>query len=271
MKSILKTMLLFIMLIAFVSVSIASAQDGNGSKEENKKKSTKKIVIVYKPKVSIGVPGNREGAASRGPDDVPFLSALVPDHIGCSSVDQPTIYWFIEKTTTQKIYFKLHLEPAPGQTIDDLYEDDEEDAPANEVSKKKGFGFVFQTEVDCSKLSGIVGLSLKKYGVKLLPGRVYKWSVSGEVTDSDSKSNDKKAFGKIQFIAPTTKEKQEFEKAKGLDKIQALASNGMWYDTLSEFSKLIRDNPGDKELLSYRAAMLDQVGLTVTVSKLKEK
>lgn len=244
--------------------------------QKKKKKKKRRRAFVYKPKADIGAPTNREGAAARGPNDIPFISALVPDHIGYSSIDQPTIYWFIRKSTKQKIYFTLTLEPRKGASIDDLYseedvdDEDDEDEDGNEVSKpQKNLGYVFRTEVNCSKKSGIVGVSLKKYGMKLLPGRVYKWSVSGK--NSDDASGDKKAFGTIKYVDPSKKEKLAFAKAKGLDKVQAYANNGMWYDTLAEFSKMIRKNPGDKELVTFRNEFLAQVGLNETVGFIEKK
>ena len=70
------------------------------------------------------------------------MSALVPDHVGISSIDQPTIYWFIRKPTKLKVIFTLRLEPVAGGSIDDLITDEdldkEDEDEDNEVSKLDG-------------------------------------------------------------------------------------------------------------------------------------
>ena len=104
---------------------------------------------------------------------------------------------------------------------------------------------------------------------------MYSWFVAGRALTKDNKeagaSADKKAQGTIKYLDPTKKEKVVISKAAGMDRIQAYAENGMWYDTLSEFAKLIKKNPKDKELLAFRTGFLTQVGLNNTVRCIQGK
>ncbi|MGV7229986.1 MAG: DUF928 domain-containing protein, partial [Nitrospirales bacterium] len=40
------------------------------------------------------------------------------------------------------------------------------------------------------------------------------------------------------------------------------AQKGQWYDALTALQTLIQSNPGNTDLLTQRAALLEQVGLT---------
>src|SRR5262249_44782001 len=61
---------------------------------------------VYNPP-SRGAPGGRIGGGTRGGGNIFVLSVLAPDHSGLTTSEQPSLYWFISKTTSLPVEVTL--------------------------------------------------------------------------------------------------------------------------------------------------------------------
>jgi hypothetical protein len=100
-------------------------------------------------------------------------------------------------------------------------------------------------------------VSLADYGIKLVPGERYIWSIA-LVFDPKRRSKDVIAMGAIERVeradinlaaAPTTESFYKF------------AADGLWYDAVMAISQLIETAPADPALRKHRADLLDQVDL----------
>jgi hypothetical protein len=117
----------------------------------------------------------RVGGSSRGvPPALPMVAALVPDHLGLTTAEQPTLYWFLSAPTGARIEIALIR---PGEVM-----------PVLEVSQQ-------------GDQAGIRALDLKAHGVRLQPGVEYEWSVA-LVPDSAERSRDIVAGGAIMRLTP---------------------------------------------------------------------
>ena len=186
-----------------------------------------------------GKPAGRVGGGSRGTGDQawPVLAALVPEHVGQTVSDQPSLFWYIDavpKAGTQLVFALI---------------DEYSVEPIREIS------------LAAPAQPGVQRISLAAYGVKLEPGVEYEWSVA-LVVDPEQRSNDIIASGWIDRLkeAPEGLESRTQEGA-ATGAVNAYAELGLWYDALSAISDLIDQNPGDASLKQIRAALLQQVGL----------
>src|SRR5262245_53634443 len=69
-------------------------------KDQDKKVESSASVPVYAPP-KRGAPGGRVGGGTRGIQrEVFVLSVLAPDHSGFTTSEQPSLYWFISKSTS---------------------------------------------------------------------------------------------------------------------------------------------------------------------------
>src|SRR5205823_6383408 len=139
---------------------------------ENKQQASAAGVPVYKPPVGRGVPGGRIGGGTRGGDLTFVLSVLAPNHTGLTLQEQPVLYWYLSKQMTSPLEFTL--------TDDGI-------KPLVEARMEPPFE------------RGIHGLKLSDYGVKLLPGKRYKWFVS-LVVDHERRSRDILAGATIEHV-----------------------------------------------------------------------
>ena len=105
--------------------------------------------------------------------------------------------------------------------------------------------------------AGIQRVRLSDYGVKLIPGERYNWSIA-LVLDPKRRSKDIIAMGAIERVeraginlaaAPTT------------DAFYRFAADGLWYDAVMVISELIESAPNDMALRKQRVELLDQVDL----------
>ena len=190
--------------------------------------------FVYRPPVR-GAPASRVGGGSRGVGDITLeLSVLAPDHTGLTTKSQPTLYWFISK-------------PANAR-LDVTVINDEDIDP------------VLEKVVGTPKSAGIQKLDLATAGTTLAPGIEYPWFMS-VTPDEGQRSNDVVASGTIQYIAPDADLESRIAKADERTLAGIYAENGVWYDAIDSISRAIQNNPGDANLRTRRADLLEQVGL----------
>lgn len=189
--------------------------------------------IVYKPPLR-GAPQARVGGGTRGSESAAVVQVLAPDHVGLTTQAQPTLYWYARTPSVAR--FEVALIDAEG--IDPLLE----------------------VETDTGMAAGIQHLNLGDHGVSLQPGVSYQWSVA-LVVDAHNRSSDLVASGVIERIELDENQDNRIRGSSGLQRVQTLAGEGLWYDALDEVSLLIAASPDDESLQAARNQLLAQVGL----------
>ena len=191
---------------------------------------------VYRPP-SVGKPARTVGGGSRGPGDgFTELYVLVPDHVGQTVAEQPSLFWYVDKVPATPVTVEFSLLDEGG--IDPLV----------------------QATLDPLARPGIHRVELSKYDVKLQSGMEYEWSIS-LVPDAKSRDKDIVSTGWIDRVDPPSG--MDTALASGGEEARAFvfAENGLWYDALSALDQRIEREPGNKDLVKMRADLLRQVGL----------
>ena len=192
---------------------------------------------LYTPPKKL-TPRARIGGTLRGLEGAhPEIVALVPDHVGWTVKQAPTLNWFLSKPTTAPLRFTLN--------------DDRKILPIHEAP------------LAAPNTAGVQSIDLKALGINLEPNVQYRWFVS-VVRNADAPSQDIVAGGMI--------ERCEFNECMiersvilscDPESVRMNALNGFWYDAMGCLCNLIEKSPKDPSLRRLRAALLRQVGLNV--------
>jgi hypothetical protein len=207
---------------------------------QTKKQPARRSKFIYRPPLR-GAPQVRVGGGTRGTaDQVAILQVLAPDHVGLTTQAQPTLYWYAHTPVAAHFEFAL---------IDD-----------------EGIEPLLEIEAGSEKVSGIQQIDLGDHGISLAADVPYQWSVA-LVTDETSRSADVIASGVIERIEPGEGLVGRIRRTEGENLVGAYASEGIWYDALQTISEMIAKAPGDRNLRSIRASLLEQVGLPVVAAQ----
>lgn len=192
---------------------------------------------IYKPPLR-GVPTGRVGGGTRGapggPDRLVVLAVLAPDHIGLTTQEQPSLYWYISQPTTAVI----ELTVAENQAVNPMLE----------------------KRINSPSQAGVQRIRLADYGVRLKPGIVYRWYIT-VVPDPNIRSKDILAGGLIERAEPSANLRTQLAQQGPAQAPIAYAEEGIWYDALSAISEMIDATPNDSALHAQRASLLEQVRL----------
>jgi len=209
-------------------------EHGSDAKTAEKGKST--ALTVYVPR-SRGSVGARTSGGTRIASGAPRIAVLVPDHVGLTTRERPTLAWYLSGDTEHPVEFSLIADGAVATTA---------------VAMLKG-----------PLRAGIHLLNLADYGARLDEGITYDWYVS-LVLDPDARDTDVVAGGKIERVS-TGADLGKDLLAAGEPSYRLLARNGVWYDAIADLSAAIdaapAGSPTGRELRSERAALLEQVGV----------
>jgi len=233
------------LVLAVASAAALAVDDGkagvSGQKAQSSGASQKaRAAYVYVPP-KRGAPLARVGGGSRGVNDnLPYISVITPDHVGFTSLSQPVLYWYISDDMKTRFEFAL-------------INDDDID-PMVEVTSEQ------------EMKAGLNSLNLADHGVTLEPGVAYQWSVA-LVSDVDKRSSDIVSSGQIELLELTGEQEERLKNTNAEERVMIYAREGYWYDTFAGLSELIAADPGNSELRTQRAALLEQIGLpTVSTS-----
>ena len=190
---------------------------------------------VYTPPKQLA-PRARVGGSLRGTDgNEPEIVALVPDHVGLTVKQTPTLNWFLSKPTAYPLFFTLN----DTQRLLPIYEG----------------------SLPAPTHAGVQSIDLKTLKLTLEPNVQYRWFVSAR-PNPDSPSQDIVAGGMI--------ERCEFSECLVIttvnmtctpESVRTNAMASMWYEAMACVSSLIEREPKDPPLRRLRAALLRQVGL----------
>ncbi|MHB8880687.1 MAG: DUF928 domain-containing protein [Thermodesulfovibrionales bacterium] len=235
----MKKYALSVMLVLLLAVPFDSSGAGKEpAAKENGKKQDTGFFVNYKPRAgSVGRPAIRIGGGTRGAGDItPVLAALAPDHVGLTTLEKPTLCWYLSDRARTRLEITINDEASPRP--------------------------VFEREFTEAAEPGIQCMSLAGYDVSLTPDIEYQWFVA-IVVDPEHRSRDIVSSGMIKRVAPSPQLILQLGSAgSGLGKAAVYASEGIWYDALSLLSAEIAERKEDKGLRAERARMLEQAGLS---------
>lgn len=203
----------------------AEAADSSTSPSES--------TFVYKPPL-LGAPSRRVGGATRGSGKADFvLNVLAPDQTGLTTQAQPILYWYASGPSATSVEVTVIADVAEKPLL------------------SKDFALT---------PAGMLSIDLSNYGITLKPDTDYEWFVS-VVPDPEQRSKDVTSGGTIRRVAADPAVMAQLASASERDVPRIYAEAGLWYDAIEALSRLIERKPGDQELRSQRAALLDQIGL----------
>ncbi len=191
---------------------------------------------LYTPPKKL-IPRARVGGGLRGTDGKePEIVALVPDHVGLTVKQAPSLNWFLSKPTSLPIRFTL----IDIRSVKPLYEG----------------------SIPTPGQVGVQSLNLKDLGLTLEPDVQYRWYISA-IRDPDSPSKDIVTGGVIERCEFSTC-LVEMEVDLNCDQQSVLRNSvrGFWYDAMACLCDLINSNPSDQGLRRQRAHLLNQIGLS---------
>ena len=192
-------------------------------------------IPVYTPPKKL-TPRARVGGTLRGTEGhEPELVALVPDHVGLTVKQTPTLNWYLSKPTSYPLRFTLN--------------DTQKIAP------------VYEGPLPTPMEPGVQSVDLKALGLTLEPNVQYRWFVSAR-RNADSHSEDIVAGGMIErcdFSECLTVTSVNLTCDR--ESVRTNALIGFWYDAMGCVCSLIENEPKDSSLRRLRAALLRQVGL----------
>jgi hypothetical protein len=210
--------------LTVVTMLVGAAASGFAADVQNKKGTP-----VYRPPIR-GAPVGRVGGGTRGTSDGrPHVAVLAPDHVGLTRLEQPMLYWFLDRPTTHAVEVT--------------------------IIEAEGVKPLFERRVQ-APAAGIYALSLSDAGVRLKPGMRYQWFVA-VIVDPDYRSKDILSGAIIERLAPAA----DGSAAAG-DDTGELAAAGLWYDALMAVSTQIDVRPTDPTPRQHRQALLEQIGLS---------
>ena len=194
--------------------------------------------VLYQPPRGLGAPsaGRRVGGGTRGTNkSIPILSVLAPGHTGLTVREQPDLYWFASDVVTNPVELTLTLE--------------------------KGDSPLLEKRLAIPTHAGVQRVRLADYGVKLIPGERYSWSIA-LVLDPKRRSKDVIAVGAIERVERAGLDQAALAAGPTTDSFYRFAADGLWYDAVMTISELIESSPADPALRKQRADLLDQVDLS---------
>jgi len=190
---------------------------------------------IYTPRNKT-MPRARVGGSLRGTDGKdPEIVALVPDHVGLTMKQAPSLNWYLSKPTSLPIRFTL-----------------------NDIRSVKP---MHEGPIPTPVQAGIQSLNLKDLGLTLEPDVQYRWYISA-IRDPDQPGTDIVAGGVIERCEfSTCLVEMEVDLTCDQHSVLRNAVRGFWYDAMSCLCDLITTNQKDASLRRMRAALLKQVGL----------
>ena len=200
--------------------------------EAQKQQMSQGDLPIYKPRKQ-STPKGRVGGGIRGGDG-PALYVLAPDHVGFTKDEQPSLFWYLSKTTSLPLEFTL----IDGRAVKP----------------------VLETKLKAPAQPGVQRISLKDLGIKLEPGVQYKWFITLQV-GAEASSKDVVAGGTIERIPFIEALSIHLPSAKNGDAVFRYAEAGLWYDAIATISEMIEKTPDDRKLRKQRASLLQQVNL----------
>lgn len=195
-----------------------------------------------------GMPGRREGGGTRDPlacvrGKPNRLTALLPTtNLGLTVADYPRFFWYMPQTKAKQAEFTL-------VEVDENLED-------RQPIYKTTFNLPESTP------GGIASLQLPRqtHITPLKVGKDYRWTVA-LICDPSNRMRDVAFEGWVQRVATDPRLTKQLTKATVSDRIQLLAQNGLWFDTLTALASERIAHPADPAFKTSWAELLKSIQL----------
>ena len=195
--------------------------------------------------LSDGLTDDLEGILGLNPSDNKkneaieniFPSRLAPiasEQTGFTSINMPTLYWYISGAFNGQMEFKLN-EPS--------------------ISKP-----VLSVQLKGVPAEDIYALKLSEHNIKLKPNIEYEWFVS-IITDPEERSGDIYASATIKYVEASSNLKKLLSQTPQEKHYRVYAENAYWYDSIDSISNMIKNSNTKKLYRAHRASLLKQVNL----------
>ncbi|MCS6781621.1 MAG: DUF928 domain-containing protein [Gloeomargarita sp. SKYBB_i_bin120] len=185
---------------------------------------------------AAGLPGNREGGATRGavcPVSSKPLTALIPTrHLGLTAAARPSFFFY--------------LPPVEGRTVEFVLMDSR--------------GAEVFTYTGRAQQSGIVRLDLPENAPALQVGELYQWYFS-VVCDPQDRTADLYVRGSVQRVALPASFQQQLQRVPRNEHPYIYASAGLWHETLAALLDLRQSQPQNGQLMADWQSLLQIEGL----------
>ena len=183
----------------------------------------------------LGSPLGRVGASTRGAGRRASLQILAPDHLGLTTAQAPTLFWFLAQPTATRIEVTIRDEQSTTPLVN--------------------------VELPAPATAGIHAFRLSDHGAKLRADADYQWFVS-LVPEPEERSADFVVGAWIRHRDAPPALRQRLAAASQRQTVFIYAESGMWYDAIAAISTQIDATPDNPALRAQRAALLEQVGLS---------
>jgi Domain of Unknown Function (DUF928) len=202
--------------------------------------------VAYEPPPDLGLPGHREGGGTRGegsclqdPSSL-FVAVMPEDGFGQTSLDAPTLYWYLPATNAETAEFFL------------LNEQDEE---------------IYRATVSLPQEGGVVNFRLPTTVSNrslLQAGEDYRWYFSLNCNPDDPSGNlvTQGGLRRIQLNMPLA---EEIANTAPGDRPAIYASEGIWHDALISLVDL--HQPGNPKWGTDWQSLLESVKLEAIADK----
>lgn len=191
--------------------------------------------ITYTPPADAGPSVRIDGIGTRstGPA-APSLYMLAPVHVGLTTKEQPTLYWYLSQPVQTRVELAI-------------------------VQEKKIIP-IFDVKVGENEQAGVQRFRFADHHIKLAPGIEYRCTVA-LVLDRQSRSKDVVASCVIKRIEALSSLTARLATARPSEAAFIYASEGIWFDAMDALAGLIAADPDSAKYRRQRAALLEQVQL----------
>jgi Domain of Unknown Function (DUF928) len=201
--------------------------------------------IRFLPRVS----NESSDAGSRGSPDAPHGTGTRGECIATDLQMTPLVgYGNLNLTVSDRPTFWVYVPYTPEQVT------------SGKFSLQDGEKTVYTTPFTLPKTPGVVSISLPSTVPALDVGKKYRWFLTITCPQTSSSEEPTPAYvtGIVERISlPPEIENLLNTTTNPLEKIQLYASNGIWYETLTEFAKLRLSDPQNTELANFWMNLLE--------------
>lgn len=167
----------------------------------------------FRPPVT-GAPATRVGGATRGPEEDSLrVTVIAPETTAWASTSQPTLYWYASGPVRARI--EVVLIEAQGETP------------------------LLDSTVDATAQPGLQAIELERYGVHLVPGQEYEWSVA-VVQDPEAPSRDIVSSGTVVYQPLPSDLERTLSASPESELYEVYAGHGYWFDAVDDLARRLR-------------------------------
>jgi hypothetical protein len=191
--------------------------------------------------------GRRKGESSgqnRGEQTITipkYITPICPDHVGWSSKESPTLFWYISDAWPGKIAFAIN-------EFDTLKPD-----PVLEISFEN-----IQHE-------GVYSVNLADYDIKLKPDMEYEFFFA-IILDEVERTSDILTSGAIKYVALNAEQSNTCKQMHADEAHFFYAESGYWYDAYACIYNTIQRKDSGNLLKAHHESLLKQIHLPKVVA-----